>query len=66
MGLTKTFVVRIYRCDHGPGEPLAGTVESIDRETTQPFSSFEELRSILEYSRSPRTPVRHSKPKRRA
>ena len=61
MDLTETFVVRIYRRDGAPGGSLTGTVESIEKETTQRFSSFEELRSILEHSRPSRKARRQSR-----
>lgn len=43
-----TFVVRIYRRSTNAAPQLAGTVESVDDGGVHSFSSFQELRAVLE------------------
>jgi hypothetical protein len=51
MGPSETFVVRIYRRSRLDGAPLVGVVESIASGRTDRFTSFEQLRAILEERR---------------
>jgi hypothetical protein len=48
MALTETFVVRIYHRNRLKEAGLAGIVESVVAGRVQSFSSFDELRAILE------------------
>jgi hypothetical protein len=54
MGSSETFVVRVYRRSRANGAPLVGVVESIASGRTDRFTSFEQLRAILE-GRCPRS-----------
>ena len=52
MALTETFIVRIYRRSRRKEASVTGTVESVAALRVQSFSSFDELRVVLEGRRS--------------
>ncbi len=49
----ENYIVRIYRRDCSDPEKVTGMLESVEKETRQPFHSIDALRSLLSAAPAP-------------